>query len=88
MGIIQPDCCHTCVPLRLRPLVTSFKLHQRAKHVYSEAARVLRFRSVCESAGADSIRTLGDLMSESHASCRDLYECSCPELDQLVDICM
>lgn len=68
--------------------LTSFKLHQRAKHVYSEAARVLRFKNVCESAGADSIRTLGDLMSESHASCRDLYECSCPELDQLVDICM
>lgn len=68
--------------------LSSFKLYQRAKHVYSEAARVLRFKSVCESAGVDSIRTLGDLMSESHASCRDLYECSCPELDQLVDICL
>lgn len=73
---------------RFLPLVMSFKLHQRAKHVYGEAARVLRFKSVCESAGADAIQTLGDLMSESHASCRDLYECSCPELDQLVDICL
>lgn len=68
--------------------VTHFKLHQRAKHVYGEAARVLRFQSVCSSEGADSIQTLGELMNQSHASCRDLYECSCPELDQLVDVCL
>uniref|UniRef100_A0AAQ6IGH2 Galactokinase 2 n=1 Tax=Anabas testudineus TaxID=64144 RepID=A0AAQ6IGH2_ANATE len=68
--------------------VTHFKLHQRAKHVYSEAARVLKFKSVCDSEPAESIQLLGDLMNQSHASCRDLYECSCPELDQLVDICL
>lgn len=68
--------------------LTSFKLYQRAKHVYGEAARVLQFKSVCDSAGPDSIQRLGDLMNQSHASCRDLYECSCPELDQLVDICL
>ncbi|XP_071371488.1 N-acetylgalactosamine kinase [Centroberyx affinis] len=68
--------------------VTQFKLHQRAKHVYSEAARVLQFKSVCDSQPAESVQLLGDLMNQSHASCRDLYECSCPELDQLVDICL
>lgn len=68
--------------------VTHFKLHQRAKHVYSEAARVLHFKSVCDSGPAESIQLLGDLMNQSHASCRDLYECSCPELDQLVEICL
>lgn len=65
-----------------------FKLHQRAKHVYGEAARVLQFKSVCDSERAGSVQILGDLMNQSHASCRDLYECSCPELDQLVDICL
>ncbi|XP_071752788.2 N-acetylgalactosamine kinase [Centroberyx gerrardi] len=68
--------------------VTQFKLHQRAKHVYGEAARVLQFKSVCDSQPAESVQLLGDLMNQSHASCRDLYECSCPELDQLVDICL
>ncbi|KAM6937252.1 N-acetylgalactosamine kinase [Xenentodon cancila] len=68
--------------------LTHFKLHQRAKHVYSEAARVMRFQSVCDSGPAESIKLLGELMNQSHASCRDLYECSCPELDQLVDICL
>ncbi|KAG7245495.1 hypothetical protein INR49_010946 [Caranx melampygus] len=67
--------------------VTHFRLHQRAKHVYGEAARVLQFKSVCDSGPAESIQLLGDLMNQSHASCRDLYECSCTELDQLVDIC-
>ncbi|XP_061138785.1 N-acetylgalactosamine kinase [Syngnathus typhle] len=68
--------------------VTQFKLYQRAKHVYGEAARVLRFKNVCDCAPSDSMQLLGDLMNQSHASCRDLYECSCPELDQLVDICL
>lgn len=68
--------------------MTHFKLHQRAKHVYGEAARVRQFQSVCDSEGSDSIQKLGELMNQSHASCRDLYECSCPELDQLVDICL
>lgn len=68
--------------------VMHFKLYQRAKHVYGEAARVMRFKSVCDSEPAESVGLLGDLMNQSHASCRDLYECSCPELDQLVDICL
>ncbi|KAM3609038.1 uncharacterized protein V6R79_008973 [Siganus canaliculatus] len=68
--------------------MTHFKLHQRAKHVYGEAARVLQFKNVCDSEPADSVKLLGDLMNQSHVSCRDLYECSCPELDQLVDICL
>ncbi|KAG5849004.1 hypothetical protein ANANG_G00105460 [Anguilla anguilla] len=68
--------------------VTHFKLYQRAKHVYSEAARVLRFKGVCDRATGGAVRELGELMRESHASCRDLYECSCPELDQLVDTCL
>ncbi|KAG7280994.1 hypothetical protein CRUP_016626 [Coryphaenoides rupestris] len=62
--------------------VTHFKLYQRARHVYGEASRVLHFKSVCDSQPADAIQLLGDLMKQSHASCRDLYECSCPELDQ------
>ncbi|XP_033621117.1 N-acetylgalactosamine kinase isoform X1 [Fukomys damarensis] len=67
--------------------VTVFKLYQRAKHVYSEAARVLQFRKVCEDSPEDAVAQLGELMNQSHRSCRDLYECSCPELDQLVDTC-
>lgn len=68
--------------------LTHFRLYQRAKHVYSEAARVQQFKSMCDSEAADSIQLLGELMNQSHASCRDLYECSCPELDQLVEICL
>jgi hypothetical protein len=29
-------------------------------------------------------RALGELMDASHASCRDLYDCSCNELEALV----
>ncbi|XP_059570633.1 N-acetylgalactosamine kinase isoform X3 [Alligator mississippiensis] len=68
--------------------VTTFKLYQRAKHVYSEAARVLEFKKICSEAPANAVQLLGELMNQSHISCRDMYECSCPELDQLVDICL
>ncbi|XP_051548272.1 N-acetylgalactosamine kinase [Myxocyprinus asiaticus] len=67
---------------------THFKLYQRARHVYGEAARVLQFKAVCDSVPVNAVAQLGDLMNQSHVSCRDLYECSCPELDQLVDICL
>ncbi|KAK7891039.1 hypothetical protein WMY93_023002 [Mugilogobius chulae] len=68
--------------------VTHFKLYQRAKHVYSEAWRVLQFKRVCDTEPTDALTQLGDLMNQSHSSCRDLYECSCPELDQLVQLCL
>ncbi|CAH2274025.1 N-acetylgalactosamine kinase isoform X1 [Pelobates cultripes] len=68
--------------------VATFKLYQRAKHVYSEAARVLAFKAVCDDPPANAVQLLGDLMNQSHSSCRDMYECSCPDLDQLVDICL
>ncbi|KAM8783836.1 N-acetylgalactosamine kinase isoform 2-T2 [Rhynchonycteris naso] len=67
--------------------VLTFRLYQRAKHVYSEAARVLQFKKICEEAPDNVVQLLGELMNQSHVSCRDMYECSCPELDQLVDIC-
>ena len=33
----------------------------------------------------DVLKELGALMNESHASCRDLYGCSCKELDELTE---
>ena len=56
-------------------------LRKRALHVLTEARRVLQMN------GAD-LKTWGKLMCESHASCRDLYHCSCKELDELVDVGM
>ncbi|CAK7233972.1 galactokinase [Sporothrix curviconia] len=74
-----------------------FKLRQRAQHVFGEAARVLEFMDVLEGAkdsgGANSANagetlgeTLGALLNATQDSCRDLYECSCPELDELCAI--
>jgi galactokinase len=53
---------------------------KRARHVVNENARVLR-----AVASADPAR-LGRLMNESHASLRDDYEVSIPELDRLVSL--
>ncbi|CAA7400148.1 unnamed protein product [Spirodela intermedia] len=66
-----------------------FKLFQRASHVYSEAKRVHAFRDVVlsELSDEDKLKKLGSLMNESHHSCSVLYECSCPELEELVRAC-
>ncbi|KAK4478346.1 hypothetical protein RD792_017636 [Penstemon davidsonii] len=66
-----------------------FKLHQRASHVYSEAKRVYAFKDTVASKSSeeDILKKLGNLMNESHYSCSVLYECSCPELEELVKTC-
>eukprot|EP00262_Sarcandra_glabra_P015983 TRINITY_DN5053_c0_g1_i1.p1 TRINITY_DN5053_c0_g1~~TRINITY_DN5053_c0_g1_i1.p1 ORF type:complete len:499 (-),score=69.51 TRINITY_DN5053_c0_g1_i1:150-1646(-) len=66
-----------------------FKLFQRASHVYSEAKRVHSFKDTVSSNVSDDnmLQKLGDLMNESHYSCSVLYECSCPELEELVKVC-
>jgi len=81
------------VPVRAE----KFKLRQRALHVFSEALRVLQFLSLLEnpasildSDSGSSTETfnkkLGDLMNETQDSCRNLYECSCVELDRICEI--
>lgn len=57
-------------------------LHARARHVIEENARVLA--AVAAIAARDWPR-LGVLLDEGHASLRDLYEVSRPEMDRLVD---
>ena len=52
----------------------------------TEANRVWQFRDICNSGSATALYDLGQLMSDSHLSCRDLYECSHPQLDQLVEL--
>jgi len=67
----------------------TFKLHPRALHVYKEKQRVYDFAQICADSRCNSdttIKLLGSLMDMSHDSCAKLYECSSPELDQLVAI--
>ncbi|KAL8941355.1 MAG: hypothetical protein Q9216_002294 [Gyalolechia sp. 2 TL-2023] len=64
-----------------------FMLGKRARHVFSEALRVMAFKQLLEDPGSaqnpDLLFRLGALMNETQVSCRDIYECSCPEIDQL-----
>jgi len=62
-----------------------FWLKKRALHVYGESARVFHFEEACQQG---NVAELGKLMNESHTSCRDLFECSCPELDETVEKCL
>ena len=77
---------------RLVPLIDAsmiYKIQQRALHVFTEAFRVESFKNTCltgDLSDEDKLTQLGQLMNESHASCRDLYECSCDQLDKLVRV--
>jgi galactokinase len=59
------------------------RVFRRARHVVTEIERTRR----CATAmAAGDLHTTGQLMAASHASLRDDYEVSCPELDALVGI--
>lgn len=57
-------------------------LRRRAHHVVTEIARV---RDAAVLLRAGRIRDIGPLLDASHASLRDDFEVSCPELDTVVD---
>ncbi|MCJ1238857.1 galactokinase [Varicellaria rhodocarpa] len=74
-----------------------FLLLQRAQHVYNEAIRVTQFKALLQNPPQPSstqsstephplLPALGDLMNATQTSCRTLYDCSCPELDELCEI--
>ena len=58
------------------------RLRRRVRHVFTEIDRV---REVVELLRAGQITAVGPVFTASHASLRDDYEVSCPELDVVVD---
>jgi galactokinase len=58
-------------------------VYRRARHVIGEIERTLH---AAEGVRASNWPTVGQLMYASHASLRDDYEVSCPELDAVVEI--
>jgi len=60
-----------------------FPLQRRHRHVVSEAERV---EAAARALEQGEISRVGELMYESHQSCAEDFEISCPELDRLVEI--
>ncbi|ODQ68672.1 Galactokinase [Nadsonia fulvescens var. elongata DSM 6958] len=65
------------------------QLYARAKHVYSEALRVLESLALLQSSPADPVEffeKLGCLMNQSQESCDQFFNCSCPEIGSVCQI--
>jgi galactokinase len=60
-------------------------LNRRARHVITENRRVLEAVAALRS---DNLNRFGELIYESHASLRDDFEVSTPELDLLVELAL
>ena len=56
---------------------------KRARHVVEEIERSQQAEALLE---AGNVQRFGELMNECHASLRDLYEVSCPELNTMVNV--
>jgi galactokinase len=69
---------------RLAPALPPL-VRKRCRHVVSENARVGQAVTAMRSGDTTRLKTL---MAASHASLRDDYEVSCPELDILVDLAL
>ncbi|WPH02144.1 Galactokinase [Acrodontium crateriforme] len=70
-----------------------FMLRQRATHVFTEALRVLKFMDLLSSPAPQNLgentellKSLGSLMNDTQDSCRDQFDNSCPELDELCQL--
>ncbi len=63
--------------------LSSDRLRKRARHVITENDRTLR---TAELLRAGAIREIGPLLTESHASMRDDFENSVPEVDLAVEV--
>lgn len=59
------------------------RIFRRSRHVVGEIKRTI---DAAEALKKDDFAALGPLMAASHASLRDDFEVSCPELDLLVEI--
>ena len=67
----------------------TFQLRQRALHVFQEARRVLDFKTILSHTDKltnDVLLDLGKLMNETQASCHEVYDCSCPEINEICRI--
>jgi len=58
------------------------EVEKRARHVVEEIGRSKQAEALLE---VGDVQSFGKLMNECHASLRDLYEVSCPELNVMVD---
>ncbi|MDR0284985.1 MAG: galactokinase, partial [Propionibacteriaceae bacterium] len=94
-GARRADCEAACAALGLAtlreltpadlpavlPRLANDRLRRRVQHVVTETERV---RLAIQAMAADDFTELGRLFVDSHASMRDDYEISCPELDLAV----
>lgn len=76
---IEPDEWPRYEPLLPEPI------KRRCRHVVHENARVRAFVAAMRTA---DVQSMGRLLLASHASLRDDYEVSCPEMDLLVEAAM
>ena len=70
----------------IKIIADGFKLYQRSLHVFREASRVYEFRDACLLDSPEFLERAGSLMNQSHISCKELFECSCPELDEITQL--
>ena len=85
MGIDRPSDLSPA-DLPDRPAGVPDLLYRRVRHVVSENDRVRRAVGALTAESGPARGVLGRLFEESHASLRDDYEVSLPEIDLLVDI--
>lgn len=82
-GVVEKELCTLRDGSTLKAPPDGFRVWNRYRHVVTEAARV---DSMSKALHEGNLTEIGLLMNQSHASCRDDYEISCPELEALVSI--
>ena len=80
-----PTLRHVADPAAALDRLTDQRVRRRVRHVLTEMARVDR---AVEQLEAGDYTGLGETFTASHASMRDDFEISCPELDTAVEVAL
>ncbi|MEM6605030.1 MAG: galactokinase [Pseudomonadota bacterium] len=59
-------------------------IRRRARHVVTDSERV---ETLAQALSTDDSTLISQIMTESHRSLKEDFEISCPEIDELVDLC-
>ncbi|RSH93929.1 galactokinase [Saitozyma podzolica] len=99
-GMSKDEFTETYLHHFLEVRATHFHLYLRAKHALEESLRVARFSQLCNDISPDPLKPasipeddprlkeLGQLLIDSHTSCKDQYDCTHKQTDALKDLCL
>lgn len=77
-----------------KPKMNGDALHENTSHINGatypkeQSSKVNGSHTIATKADDPRVKELGELLVQSHESCRDVYQCTHPQTDELMELSM